>query len=282
MERPRVGRDGHGSRAAARGGHDRARQDAHGRVRVRRLGPQRADGRAVESVGHGTPSRRRRLVERLRGGGCRRTCAGRDRLGHRRLDPHPGSAVRHDRAQADLWPRQPARRRAAVADARSDRSRLRAASTTRSPARRAGRARRRRSHDAPRPAFRGRAVLGAQPSHRSTCVAPHRRDGVRSVSCLSRRTGRTGARCDHRDAAAARRGRGGAPHAARLRRARARERHDHRGRGLRVPPRLYRGSGAADRPVGALAHDQRQGDQRRRLRRRARDASRGLRGNSSR
>ncbi len=50
--------------------HDPARQDAHGRVRVRRLGTQRADGRAVESVGHANASRRRRLVERL--GGRRR------------------------------------------------------------------------------------------------------------------------------------------------------------------------------------------------------------------
>ena len=49
-------------RAPARRRHDPARQDAHGRVRVRRLGPQRADGRAVESVGHGDASRRRRLV----------------------------------------------------------------------------------------------------------------------------------------------------------------------------------------------------------------------------
>ena len=44
-------------------------QDAHGGVRVRRLGPQRADGRAVEPVGPDDPSRRGRLVERLRGRG---------------------------------------------------------------------------------------------------------------------------------------------------------------------------------------------------------------------
>ena len=47
---------GDGGRAPDRGRHDSARQDAHGRVRVRRLGPQPADGRAVESVGHCAPT----------------------------------------------------------------------------------------------------------------------------------------------------------------------------------------------------------------------------------
>ena len=49
------------------GRNDSARQDASRRVRVRRLGPQRADGRAVESVGLDDASRGGRIVERLGG-----------------------------------------------------------------------------------------------------------------------------------------------------------------------------------------------------------------------
>ena len=59
----------HHGRAAARRGDDPAGQDAHGRVRVRRLGHQSADGRAVESLGLGDAPRGRRLVQRHRGRG---------------------------------------------------------------------------------------------------------------------------------------------------------------------------------------------------------------------
>src|SRR5215471_916853 len=52
----------------------------------------------------------RRLVERRRGGSCRRVCPGRARLRYRRFDPRPGGAVRHRRAEADLRARQPCRR----------------------------------------------------------------------------------------------------------------------------------------------------------------------------
>ena len=68
--------------------HDPARQDAHGRVRVRRLGPQRADGRAVESVGPRDTSRRGRLVERFGGRGG-------ERASHRRrIGSDTGGSVR--------------------------------------------------------------------------------------------------------------------------------------------------------------------------------------------
>ena len=111
-------RNRHRGREAARRRHDSARQDAHGRIRFRRLGAQRADGRAVESVGHARPPRRRRLEQRLRGRGRRGPGARRDRLGHRRIDTHPRRALRVDRPEADLRHDQPRRRRAAGDDAR--------------------------------------------------------------------------------------------------------------------------------------------------------------------
>ncbi len=46
-------------------------------------------------------------------------CAGGDGLGHRRLDPRPGRLLRHRRAEADLWPGQPARGLPAQLHARS-------------------------------------------------------------------------------------------------------------------------------------------------------------------
>ena len=104
-------RHGDRARAADRGGHDPARQDAHGRVRVRRMGTQPADGRAVESVGPRGAPRRRRLVERIRGRGGRRPRTRRDRLGHRRLGAHSRGAVRPDRPQDHVRAHQPARGR---------------------------------------------------------------------------------------------------------------------------------------------------------------------------
>ena len=102
--------------------NDSARQDAHGRIRVRRLGPQPADGRAMESVGCEDAPRRGRLVERLRRRGRRRALSGGDRLGHGRIDPHSRGALRHHGLEAHLRPRQPLRRRAAVRHARLDRT----------------------------------------------------------------------------------------------------------------------------------------------------------------
>ena len=137
--------------------NDPARQDAHGRIRVRRLGTQPADGRAVESVGQRDAPRRRRLVERLRGRGGGRSVPRGDRLGHRRIDPHPGGALRHHRVEAHLWPREPLRRRAAVRHARLDRS-ARAHRRGRRAAHRGDvRARSARSGDARRAARRPRS-----------------------------------------------------------------------------------------------------------------------------
>ena len=118
---PHLRSHGNGRPAPEGRRNDPARQDAHGRIRVRRLGPQPADGRAVESVGREDASRRRRLVERIRRRGRRRALSGRDRLGHRRFDTHSRGALRHHRIEAHLRPREPLRRRAAVRHARLDR-----------------------------------------------------------------------------------------------------------------------------------------------------------------
>jgi hypothetical protein len=75
----------------------------------------------MESLGCEDASRRRRLVERICRRGRRGALSGGDRLGHGRLDPHSGSAVRHHRLEAHLRSRQPLRRRAAVRHARLDR-----------------------------------------------------------------------------------------------------------------------------------------------------------------
>ena len=45
-------------------------------------------------------------------------CAAGDGVGHRRVDPRPGRLLRSDRAEADLWQGQPARRLSAVLHAR--------------------------------------------------------------------------------------------------------------------------------------------------------------------
>ena len=106
------------STSLARRRHDSARQDAPGRVRVRRLGPQRSDGRAVESVGPGDASCGGRIVERLGGRGGGGTGAGGDRLRYRRLGAHSRRAVRHHRTQDDVRAGEPAWRGAAVDAAR--------------------------------------------------------------------------------------------------------------------------------------------------------------------
>ena len=131
----------HGDRRPAPRGrrNDPARQDPHGRIRVRRLGPQPADGRAVESVGRDDAPRRRRLVERLGRRGGRRALPGGDRLGHRRIDPHSRRALRHHRLEAHVRPRQPLRRRAAVRHARLHRPARAHRRGLRAPDRRDGR-----------------------------------------------------------------------------------------------------------------------------------------------
>jgi hypothetical protein len=72
-------RNCHRGREAPRRRDDSARQDAHGRIRFRRVGAQRADGRAVESVGHARSPRRRGLEQRVRSRGRRGPGARRDR-----------------------------------------------------------------------------------------------------------------------------------------------------------------------------------------------------------
>ena len=82
----------------------------HGRTVVRpalAAGAQSVEPRAFH----------RRLVLRHRRGGRGGPDAGRHRLGHRRLDPRAGGAVRHRRHQAHLRPVQPRRRAAAVVHA---------------------------------------------------------------------------------------------------------------------------------------------------------------------
>ncbi len=65
-----------------------------------------------ESVARGTCVRR--LVERLGRGGGGGACPGRARQRHRGLDPAARRVLRHRRAQAHVWPREPGRRHAAV------------------------------------------------------------------------------------------------------------------------------------------------------------------------
>ena len=138
-------------------GNDPARQDAHGRIRVRRLGSQPADGRALESMGQRDAPCRRRLVERLRGRGGGGPVPRRNRLGHRRIDPHPRGALRPHRIEAHLRPREPLRRRAAVRHARLDRSARAHRRGRRAAHRRDVRARSARSCDARRAARRPRS-----------------------------------------------------------------------------------------------------------------------------
>jgi hypothetical protein len=106
--------------AALPGGHGHAGQAHHPRVRLRHPVPRApvpAGAQSVEPRSHP-----RRVVERLgRGAGCR-PHRGRPRIGHRRIDPGPGGILRHRRAQADVWAREPGGSLDALLDARSHRA----------------------------------------------------------------------------------------------------------------------------------------------------------------
>ena len=112
----------HGGRAARERRRGDCRQDQLRRVRDgvvdRELGLRR-DPQPVES---GADSRR--IERRIGGRGGRPAGAARARLGHRRLDPAAGGALRRARPQADLRPRlalRPARVRVVARSDRSDR-----------------------------------------------------------------------------------------------------------------------------------------------------------------
>ena len=95
-----------------RGGHRADGQALDARVRDGRAVVRPALAAGAQSVEPG--AFHLRLVVRHRRGGGVRHDPGRHRLGHRRLDPRAGGAVRHRRHQADLWPGQPRGRAAAV------------------------------------------------------------------------------------------------------------------------------------------------------------------------
>ena len=108
----------HGAARSRRHGPDRQARDT--RIRHRRPGLGPAVSAGAQPVEH--RAFHRRVEQRLgRGGGGRDRRAG-DGVGHRRVDPAAGGVLRHGRAQADLWPGQPARRRAAVLQPRHDRA----------------------------------------------------------------------------------------------------------------------------------------------------------------
>jgi hypothetical protein len=96
----------------------RCRPQQHDRIRLFRRGHQptlRHTGQSLRPR-HGPHSRRLllgccRFRRRWHGGCC-------NRLGHRRLLPHPGSALRHRRLQADRQRRSAQRRSAALLHAR--------------------------------------------------------------------------------------------------------------------------------------------------------------------
>ena len=98
---------GLGCRGGAAGGRrgDRG-EDQPARAGRRRNRPRLVVRAGVEPLGRG--SDRRRLVVRIGGGGGRRCRDPGHRLGHRRLDPHPGVVLRHHRSEADPRPGQPA------------------------------------------------------------------------------------------------------------------------------------------------------------------------------
>ena len=110
-------RHGRHLRAALAGGRDdHARQADHPRVRVRAPVPRPplpAGAQPVEP--RPRPGRLEQRLGRRAGGRAR---AWRDGLRHGRLDPGPGSVLRHRRSQADVRPLQPGRRADAVVDAR--------------------------------------------------------------------------------------------------------------------------------------------------------------------
>ena len=152
-----------GLRRAPQGGRCcHRRQDPHPRVRLRHRDADH--GQSLEPRSH--PGRLERRLGRQRRGPRLLHGAG---LGHRRLDPHPGRALRHGRPQADLRAGQQGGRRLALLVARpcrpADPDRARRGADAAVPRRlrparsRLGRRARRR--------LRGRARGGRQgPAHR--------------------------------------------------------------------------------------------------------------------
>ncbi len=152
LARPRrvhAGRGRHRGHAAARRRRHRAGQAQHARVRLRARGPQPALRHAVEPVGLGDAPDLRRVLVRVGGGGGGGPVPGRARLGHRRVDPHPGRPVRPQRDQAHLWPGEPRRRAAAGVVARPRRTHVPQRARLRAHARPDGRLRPARSHHEP-------------------------------------------------------------------------------------------------------------------------------------
>ena len=87
-------------------------QERDARIRDRRPRFHAAVPAGAQPVEYGALPRR--FVERHRGGGRRASLRGRNGVGYRWLDPRPGRVLRPHRAEADLWPSQPARRLSAV------------------------------------------------------------------------------------------------------------------------------------------------------------------------
>ena len=109
--RRRAGDSGrHDRPASGKRRSDPRRRPQHGRIRLRLHHREHALRRGAQSPRPGPI--RRRVVGRVGCGGRRRPCAVRARLGHQRLDPRAGFAVRHLWAEADLRPPQPRRRTA--------------------------------------------------------------------------------------------------------------------------------------------------------------------------
>ena len=86
--------------------HDRHWQDAHGGVRLWRLGHQPAPGDAVEPLGRQNPSHAGWLQQRIGRGGCGAHGAMRHWHRYRWLGTRAGSLVRHYWPQDHHWPHQ--------------------------------------------------------------------------------------------------------------------------------------------------------------------------------
>ncbi len=95
--------DGGAEIAGRRPGVDR--QDEHGRVRHGGLDGERGSGGDSQPMGSRAGAGRVQRRVRRRGGGP--DGAPGDRHRHGRIDSPTGRVLRHRRAQADLWPRQP-------------------------------------------------------------------------------------------------------------------------------------------------------------------------------
>ena len=108
----------HPGRARDRGGHDRARQDPHRRVRDGELGHQHPHGHSAEPVGSGGAPHAGRLLQRLRGRGRGRPRPYRHRHRHRRLGAAARGLVRDRRPEGDRGAHQHLRRPAALLHAR--------------------------------------------------------------------------------------------------------------------------------------------------------------------